>query len=176
MSLPLPTESVARVLHALQEKGLIGAWAVGGAAAVVYHAEPIATADMDVFTHLPQSAGGLVSLSPIYAELNRLGYQPRADAVVIAGIPVQILPAATPLHEEAIREAIEVRAGKETLRVFTPEHLVAIALQLGRAKDKLRIHHLLESSRSRLDLAKLDAILRRHGLQDRWAAFRTDDG
>lgn len=54
-------------------------------------------------------------------------------------------------------------------RVMTAEHLVAIALKTGRAKDKLRITQFLESGA--VDIARLREILSRHGLLARWQAF-----
>ena len=54
-------------------------------------------------------------------------------------------------------------------RAFTPEHLAAIALQTGRAKDKTRLLQFVEEGA--LDAARLQAILRRHDLVDVWAKF-----
>ena len=54
-------------------------------------------------------------------------------------------------------------------RVMTAEHLVAIALQTGRAKDFARILQFVESGV--LDSTKLDPILIRHGLLAKWEQF-----
>jgi hypothetical protein len=52
---------------------------------------------------------------------------------------------------------------------MSAEHLVAIALKTGRAKDFARILQFIESGS--LDSSKLDLILHRHGLVDKWESF-----
>lgn len=49
------------------------------------------------------------------------------------------------------------------------EHLVAIALRTGRAKDHLRILQFIEHNRVNRD--KLGELLDRHGLKSRWQQF-----
>ena len=164
-------EKIVEQLNDLRARGVIGQYAIGGAFAFIFYAEPIETRDLDVFSDLPTSPAGLVLLDKLYAELAALGYQPEGDAILIEGFPVQILPESTPLVKEAVRDANEVTVGKQTTRVFTPEHATAIALQTNRAKDRLKIEHLLETGRQPLDLARLTAILKRHGLETRWGKF-----
>jgi len=53
--------------------------------------------------------------------------------------------------------------------VMTAEHLVAIALQTGRAKDFSRILQFIEAGV--LDAKKLDALLKRHHLLAKWEDF-----
>jgi hypothetical protein len=57
-----------------------------------------------------------------------------------------------------------------TTRVMTAEHLVAIALQLGRAKDFARILQFVEMGC--LNDTRLREILTRHGLTDAWRQFQ----
>jgi hypothetical protein len=52
---------------------------------------------------------------------------------------------------------------------MTAEHLVALALQLGRPKDFTRILQFIEAGV--LDSNKLDQILTRYGLLARWERF-----
>ena len=80
------------------------------------------------------------------------------------------LPAATPLLEEAMREAVDFKVDGEATRVFTTEHLAAIALELGRAKDKVRLLQFLEMHV--LDRPRFDAIVLRHGLTEKWNQFK----
>jgi hypothetical protein len=49
------------------------------------------------------------------------------------------------------------------------EHLAAIALQTGRAKDKARLLQFVEAGV--LDAARFQAILARHGLVAAWQKF-----
>lgn len=163
-------EKIVETLSDLQRKGIIGLHAIGGAFAFIFYAEPINTRDIDIFAELP-SAGGLILLDRLYEELRRSGYEAEGDAVLIDGFPVQILPAPTPLVLEAMVEARTVPVGRQQTRVFTAEHAVAVALQTYRAKDRLKIEHLLETGRDPLDETRLTAILRRHGLEERWKKF-----
>ncbi|MFN7141436.1 MAG: hypothetical protein ACK4UN_19075, partial [Limisphaerales bacterium] len=83
---------------------------------------------------------------------------------------VQFLPPTGPLVEEAIEHAVETEVEGERTFVFSAEHLVAIALQTGRAKDKARILQFLEDDV--IDQECLDQILARNGLLDQWRQFK----
>lgn len=52
-----------------------------------------------------------------------------------------------------------------TMRVFRPEHLCAIALETGRAKDYARVSLFLEQGE--VDSGVLSALAARFGLTDR---------
>jgi hypothetical protein len=138
-------ERLFQRLNELERTGLIGRYAIGGAFAFIYYAEPFETSDVDVFAHIP-SEGALISLAPIYDHLRKFGYREEDEHIVIEGVPVQILPAAGALVEEAIERATEITIGKEPTRMFTAEHAVAVAMQTNRAKDKMKILHLLEAA------------------------------
>lgn len=170
----MPTPDLERIverLNELQRQGVIGLYAIGGAFAFIFYADPISTRDLDVFAELPTSSEGLILLDKLFEELHRLGYPTEGDAVLIEGFPVQFLPAPTPLVREALLEARTVEVGRQKTRVFTAEHAVAIALQTNRATDRLKIEHLLESAPERLDEGRLAAILEAHGLEERWKSF-----
>jgi hypothetical protein len=141
-------ERMFQRLNELERSGLIGRYAIGGAFAFIYYAEPFETSDVDVFAHIP-----------------------RDEHILIEGVPVQILPAAGPLVEEAIERAQEITVGKEPTRVFTAEHAVAVALKTNRAKDRLKILHLIETAPTPLNRGELESILTRHGLLDKWRKF-----
>ncbi len=55
------------------------------------------------------------------------------------------------------------------LKSFTAEHLAAIALQTGRAKDKTRLLQFVEAGI--LTAARFQAILARHNLIEAWQKF-----
>jgi len=55
--------------------------------------------------------------------------------------------------------------------VFQAEHLCAIALQTGRAKDYLRVSMFLEQDA--VDGEKLAEVLQRYGLMDRLARVQS---
>jgi hypothetical protein len=55
-------------------------------------------------------------------------------------------------------------------RVLTPEHLAAIALQTGRAKDKARLLQFIEDRA--LDLPRFEKLIEQHQLTNQWRRFR----
>jgi hypothetical protein len=168
-------ERMFQRLNELERTGLIGRYAIGGAFAFIYYAEPFETSDVDVFAHIP-SEGALISLAPIYEYLRKLGCVEEDEHLLIEGIPVQILPATGPLVEEAIERAQGITIGREATRIFTAEHAVAVALKTNRAKDRMKILHLLETAATPLNRSELDSILHRHGLIDRWRKFEESIG
>src|SRR5260370_40555487 len=151
-------ERVFQRLNELEQAGLIGPYAIGGAFAFIYYAEPFETGDLDVFANIP-SKGMLISLAPIYEHLGNLGYREEDETIMIEGIPVQILPATGALVEEAIRDAVSIAVGKTTTRIFTAEHAVAVALQTNRAKDRMKILHLQETAATPLHPPPLTPLL-----------------
>ena len=102
-------------------------------------------------------------------DANRIGGGPLIPAGAVAGWPVQFLPPGPPLVEEALRESVSRNVDGTPARVFTAEHLAAIALQTGRAKDKARLLQFIEAGA--LAAARFQAILARHDLVDRWRQF-----
>lgn len=71
--------------------------------------------------------------------------------------------------EEALAEAVEVDVDGVRAGVFGAEHLAAIALQTGRAKNKARLLQFIEEGA--LDPSRFQAIVHRHGLVEAWARF-----
>src|SRR5947208_15580890 len=132
----------------------------------IFYTEPFLTFDLDVFVVLPQTGGHLLSLTPIYEALRARGYAEENECVVIDNVPVQFLPAYNALVEEALNQAQQVLYEDVPARVLGGEHLVAIALQTGRSKDRDRVRILHEQAQ--LDTNFLASILRRHQLEEKW--------
>jgi len=65
--------------------------------------------------------------------------------------------------------AVDVVYEDVPTRVLSAEHLVAVSVQTGRAKDRMRIPMFQEANVLNID--KLQAILHRHGLMERWLAW-----
>ena len=124
------------------------------------------TFDLDVIPVLPRTSSGLMTLEPIYQAMRTRGYEVDAECVNVEGVPVQFLPAYNPLVEEALTEARQVSYGDTTTRVLRPEHLLAMALQTGRDKDRERVRLLLEQGT--LDRDFLAGIIARHALEEKW--------
>ena len=156
------------VVEKLHRDGVFGAYAVGGAVGAAFYLEPVATLDVDIFV-LFEPARLILSLSPIYEACTKLGYQAAGDAIQIEGWPVQFLPASQPLQAEAVREAVTRESAGLTTRVMTAEHLMAIALQTGRAKDHARLVMFVEAGVAEMN--RFREILFRHSLLDAWTKF-----
>ncbi len=90
-----------------------------------------------------------------------------------AGWPVQFLPIADGLDVEALKEApaieLEVTLGEQPVstRLLSAEHIMAIALKVGRPKDMIRISQFV--GESAFDKQRFCDILGRHELLLKWA-------
>ncbi len=156
-----------QVLNLLEQQGVISKYAIGGAMGATFYVEPFTTFDLDVFVVLPSADNApLLTLTPVYQFLAARGYLPEKECVVIEGVPVQFLPAYNPLLEEALEQATDVMYDDVPTRVLTADHLAAIAVQTGRSKDRARISMFLDSGA--LNRQRLEDILARHGLTERW--------
>jgi hypothetical protein len=155
-----------KILNRMVEDELIEQYAIGGAVAAIYYLEPFDTADLDIFVQVNASGNDLAILAPVYDYLKKRGYEPKAQFINIEGIPVQFLPVFNPLTEEAVKKAQTIEYSDLTTRLMRAEHLVAIMLDTGRLKDYLRINMFLESHA--VNMRSLNAILRRHGLEQKW--------
>jgi hypothetical protein len=162
-------ETIA-IISRMQADGIIGRYAIGGAVGATFYLEPVTTLDVDIFVALHSEPGQLLlNLRPIYDYLTTRGCVVEGEYVVIAGWPVQFLPPGTPLVEEALDAAVEHDLDGAPVRVFSAEHLCAIALQVGRAKDKARLLQFVEAGA--IEVGRFQAILTRHGLTARWQQF-----
>lgn len=157
------------ILNELESAGLVERYAIGGAMAGFFYAEAVVTEDLDAFVLL-KTSGGLISLTPIYDFLKQRGATEEREHLWLAGTLVQLIPTFDALTEEAVLEAVVKAVGQTKTRVMRVEHLIAIALKTGRAKDFARVSLLLEQAD--VDEARLLDILARHQLQDRWEKYK----
>lgn len=165
-------EQTIRVLNDMVAAGVIAQYAIGGAIAALFYVEPFETHDLDVFVVIPPPTGAILSLASIYDYLQQHGHTTHEhECVVVSGVPVQFLVAGSPLVAEAIVEAHDRPYGAISTRVMSPEHLVAIMLETGRPKDKLRIGLFLQDAA--LDQTTLLSILKRYDLETRWQHYLT---
>jgi len=171
------------VITKLAERGAFRSYAIAGAVAALNYIEPTLTEDLDILISVADFGShrsGLILLTPIAKALKEMGYADRSDVgFMIEGWPAQFLPVASPLDEEALEQAIEVEidsAGQPPLkaRCLRAEHLVAIAVKVGRLKDLARVQAFLEQKA--VDLPALKKILIRHGLMDNWLSFCSKAG
>jgi hypothetical protein len=161
---------VITTINQMQADGVIERYAIGGAVGATFYLEPVATLDVDIFTTFQPEPGSLiVGPTPIFDYLKAHGGTMEGEYIVVAGWPVLFLPPATPLVEEALKESVRRDVGGASVDVFTAEHLAAMALQVGRAKDKARLLQFIEDGG--LDATRFQSILARHGLVEAWHRF-----
>jgi hypothetical protein len=159
------------VINQMQASGIIGKYAIGGAVGATFYVEPSATLDVDVFVVLPTAPGSaLLSLTPVYEYLMARGCKVDGPHIVIGDWPVQFLSPSNALEHEALAQAVETTVDGTPTWVMTAEHLVAIALCTGRAKDFTRILQFLEQNV--VDAHKLNDILVRHELVSKWVQYK----
>jgi hypothetical protein len=164
-------EQTLKIINQMVDDGVIKKYAIGGAMAANFYVEPDTTFDLDIFCVLADEAGsGLDLLRPLYDYLREMGYQPDRETIDIEGMPVQFLPVFNALNDEAVEQANITRYVDTPVSVMTPEHLVAIMLQTGRAKDYGRINRFLEAGA--VDLGILKDIFSRHDLMAKWTEFQ----
>lgn len=158
-------------INQMEADGVIERYAIGGAVGATFYLEPVDTFDVDVFVALERAVGSpLLTLQPIYDYLKARGGVMEREYIVVGGYPVQILPPTSALAEEAILNAVEMDVDGISARVFTPEHLAAISLETGRAKDKARLLQFFEEES--LDLQQFESIVQRYGLAEKWKRFK----
>lgn len=163
--------AVIRMLNEMERDGAIEKYAIGGAVGATFYLEPAETMDVDVFVPVTASAGSLiVTLDPILDYLARRGCEMKGEYVMIGGWPVQFLPTSAGLLDAALNAARDFDVDGTSARVFGPMHLAAIALQTGRAKDRLRVVQFREAGF--LEATEFEAVLFRHDLLDRWRQFQ----
>jgi hypothetical protein len=132
-------------LNALKQERIIEDYALGGATAMLFYAEPTRTYDVDVFLLLASGPSTLVSLSPIYHWAHQRGFPEDSEHILIHGVPVQFLPAHNALAEDAVASARTLDYDGVPVKVVGPEHLAAPAFQAGGGRRRERAWQLVES-------------------------------
>ncbi len=164
----LKLADVAAVLADMKAKGIIGNYAVGGASAVAFYTDPIATKDLDIFFLFePPQDRTILSLEPIYNYCRESGYDFNQEFITINGWPVQFVESGhDPLWSDALANSIKFSFDGKSIDVLPPEHLAAMWAVVARPKDILKIQHFAESSV--LDPMKLKDVLFRFDVIDDW--------
>jgi hypothetical protein len=168
------------VIGEMEAAGVIGRYAISGAVAAFNYVEAAVTEDLDILIAFDrggaEGSSGLISIAPIYSYLRSKGYEEhRKEGIVVGGWPVQFLPVADALDAEALAQAQEIEVkfgeieGALKTRVLRPEHLVAIALRVGRPKDFIRVAQFVEEGV--VDISVLCDILDRHNLSATWRGY-----
>ncbi len=159
-------QKVLGVLNDMQSAGIVEKYAIGGAFAAILHNEPISTIDLGIFFFLKEKGESpILSLSAIYDYANKRGFSFDHEFVNVHGWLVRFVEAnPSRLWTEAIENADTIKIDNLNASLIGKEHLVAVWLFAGRAKDSQKIAMFREADF--LDEVKLFDILERHDLID----------
>ncbi len=136
--MPVDFAAALAAVERMKREGILAEYAIGGAMALVFWTEPVATFDLDVFVLLPGDATLLVSLEPLYQWAIANGYSAEGEHIVIEGIPVQFIPSHSALADEAIEESATLDYDGAPVRVIRPEHLIALYLEPSETPNRPR--------------------------------------
>ncbi len=129
-----------RRLNDLKRRRLIRDYVVIGAVAAAAYVEPVLTEYIDVVVLVDTD-------DEFWGVYRRVG--DGAEGLegmhhILGGRPVQIFPSTMkPIYRDALTKARQSRIGNVRVKIASPEHLVMLALEAFRYKDKLRIAELL---------------------------------
>ncbi|MBA2335470.1 MAG: hypothetical protein H0V90_11115 [Blastocatellia bacterium] len=163
-------EVVIKALDEMQNAGIIENYAIGGAFAAILHSEPISTIDLDIFFFFKEKqTGPVLSLEKLYDFAKTKGFTFDHEFINIDGWLLQFIESSdNPLWAEAVEDADKLTIGDLEANVIGREHLVAMWLFAGRAKDYQKITMFVDADI--LDHEKLTDILTRHDLLLKWEA------
>lgn len=61
------------VINQTRVEGVIESYALGGATAIIFYTEPIATEDVDIFVHVSNAESVLMQSQPLFSRLKERG-------------------------------------------------------------------------------------------------------
>src|SRR5215203_86659 len=161
-------EKVIAVLEDMQNTGIIKRYAIGDAFAATLHNEPISTIDLSIFFFLAEkSESPILLLKTIYDYAGENGFSFDHEFINIHGWLVRFVEAShNALWKESIENADKIKLGDFEVPLISREHLVAMWLFAGRAKDYQKITMFWDAEI--LDETKLFDILKRLNLTSKW--------
>lgn len=162
---------VVMMLNELLQRRFLTAYAIGGGIAVLYYTEPVLTYDFDVICAFPDT-GPLIDPAPMFVYLREQGCLfGKEDRIVIAGVPVQFIPASAGLVTEALQHAAPVIISNVPTRILAIEYLIAIMLQLYRPKDRAKLALLINNPAVSVNRVTLADLLTRYELLKKWERY-----
>lgn len=161
-----------QIINKLKSEGLIEDYAIGGGVGTMYYTEPISTYDLDIFITIEEKGQGIILLTPVFEYLKSKGYKWSGEHIILDDYPVQFI-AADDLEKAAIKNARDITYQGVKTRVMGPEHLIAILLRAGRAKDILKVRMILEQYS--IDHSRLSGILTRYKLKEKYRKVTGND-
>jgi hypothetical protein len=136
-------------------------YALGGALALAYYAEPRATIDIDVNVFLPsarwqEAIGQLEALGVNADSLDPIALERDGQCRLWWGDnAVDLFFAYDPIHDEMRKQVRRVPFGGITVSILSPEHLAVCKAMFDRRKDWLDIEQMLFAA-DELDVSAIE--------------------
>jgi hypothetical protein len=159
-----------RKINSLVQSGIIQKYAIAGGIAHFYYIEPSITYDLDLIVNIIKADNPLAPLSDIYRWSEKNNFFTEGEHIIIEGVPVQFLLPYNELVIEALEKRREIILFDEKTFILSPEYLMAIMLQTGRASDKERLLKFFNESDYNISL--FNDIISRFRLTDKLSDFR----
>lgn len=156
-------KKIIELFNEMVEKGIIEDFAIGGGIATFYYTEAYTTYDLDIFIYWSgEPDKKIVDISPVFKYLENSGGEWDGEFIMIDDIPIQVI-VADEMEKEAIRNAILVNYQDVKVKMITPEYLVAMFLNAGREKDRIKIEMLKKSGV--IDNRKIERVITRWNIK-----------
>lgn len=161
---PSLPEKVIVIHEALTEAKV--PYALGGALALAYYAEPRATIDIDVNVFLPtarwrEAIDELAALGVNVDPLDPPALERDGQCRLWWGDnAVDLFFSYDPIHDEMRRQARRAPFGGVTVSILSPEHLAVCKAMFDRRKDWLDIEQMLYAT-DELDVGEIEGWLKR---------------
>jgi hypothetical protein len=159
-----------QILNELVDLKIINEYAIAGGMAHFYYIEPSVTYDLDLIVNIPGVQNSLAPLSRLYDWAKKNNYKTEQEHILIGGIPVQFLLVYNQLVAEALENRLQISLFDEEAFILSPEYLMAIMLQTGRASDKERLIRFF--SGAEYDDIKFNDIIMRFDLLEKYLEFK----
>lgn len=144
---------VLKILHGLKKEKKVRDFMLIGAVAAMAYVRPFFSDDVDIALVTASDAEFLEVFRQVSGYGTVEGY-----TIIIAGVKLQLFPLdISAILADAYKHSKVKRVQGMAVKVAPPEHLVIEALRVYRAKDKARVHLLMEA----VSLKVLAALFRR---------------
>jgi len=151
--------------------GVIEDYVIGGATALLYYSQPMFTEDIDIFISLKSDSQLIINLEPVYRFLqDKYNAKQEKEYLIIDDIPLQFLVPYDTLSEEAFLNCNSVIWKDVSFKIFNLEYIMGIMIQLNKPKYRERLSILLRDNNYNAD--KLEQILKKHDLYDKWLEMK----
>jgi len=111
-----------------------------GAVAATAYLEPMTTEDLDMIVLVETDKDYI----EVFQRVQQVADRTEGMHLVLSGVPVQMFPTTIkPLYMDTLKKARTFNIDEFNVKVASPEHLVVLALEANRYKDKVRIQYLL---------------------------------